>query len=154
MPLPSTLITARHRDLDLRLLSGAWPDDVAGEVFLSAPEPSARLASALFGFGVMIRLSLRPGTHGAPADRFAWLRGQDQIDSFKVPEAERFTQSFCRTCGSKTPRVNTQMGYVAIPAGSLDDDPGGRPQSHIFVGSKAPWFPITDTLPQFPEYPG
>lgn len=88
------------------------------------------------------------------ADRFSWLRGQDQIDSFKVPEAERFTQSFCRTCGSKTPRVNTQMGYVAIPAGSLDDDPGGRPQSHIFVGSKAPWFPITDALPQFAEYPG
>jgi len=72
MPLPSTLITARHRDLDLRLLAGEWPDDVSGEVFVSAPEPSPRLASALFGFGVMIRLSLRPGTHGAPADRFAW----------------------------------------------------------------------------------
>jgi hypothetical protein len=72
MPLPSTLVTARHHDLDLRLLAGRWPDDVAGEVFVSAPEPNPRLDSALFGFGAMIRLSLRPGTHGAPPDRFAW----------------------------------------------------------------------------------
>lgn len=87
------------------------------------------------------------------AERFAWIRGMDQIDSYKVPEAERFTQSFCRTCSSKTPRVNTEKGYVAIPAGSLDGDPGLRPQSHIFVGSKAPWFEIADALPQFAELP-
>jgi len=23
---------------------------------------------------------------------------------------------------------------------------------HVFVGSKAPWFEITDDLPQYPEY--
>jgi len=33
----------------------------------------------------------------------------------------------------------------------LDDDPGVRPESHIFVGSKAPWYDITDDLPQFAE---
>jgi hypothetical protein len=27
-----------------------------------------------------------------------------------------------------------------------------RPAGHIFVGSKAPWFEITDDLPQFDEY--
>ena len=37
--------------------------------------------------------------------------------------------------------------------GSLDEDPGMRPQAHIFVGSKAPWFEITDQLPQFKEFP-
>jgi len=35
-----------------------------------------------------------------------------------------------------------------IPMGSLDDDPGHAPDAHIFVGSKAPWFRITDSLPQ------
>lgn len=35
--------------------------------------------------------------------------------------------------------------------GSLDDDPVMHPLSHIFVASKAPWFEITDDLPQFPE---
>jgi hypothetical protein len=34
---------------------------------------------------------------------------------------------------------------------TLDDDPGARPGSHIFVGNKARWFEITDGLPQHQE---
>jgi len=30
--------------------------------------------------------------------------------SYKVPEAERFTQAFCRTCGAKVPYVNAARG--------------------------------------------
>jgi hypothetical protein len=36
--------------------------------------------------------------------------------------------------------------------GSLIDEPTIRPSGHIFVGSKAPWFEITDELPQSDEY--
>jgi hypothetical protein len=86
------------------------------------------------------------------AAQFRWMRGADQIDSFKLPEAERFTQSFCRTCGGKTPRIDAKLNFAAIPAGSLDDDPGTRPERHIYVGSKAPWFEITGDLPRFPEF--
>jgi hypothetical protein len=32
------------------------------------------------------------------------------------------------------------------------DDPTIRPTKHIFVGSKAPWFTITDDLPQHQEF--
>jgi hypothetical protein len=32
---------------------------------------------------------------------------------------------------------------------TLDDDPGLRPQRHIFVDFKAAWFDITDGLPRF-----
>ncbi|AFP30847.1 hypothetical protein MRBBS_1910 [Marinobacter sp. BSs20148] len=35
--------------------------------------------------------------------------------------------------------------------GTLDNDPGVRASRHVFVGSKAPWFEITDGLPQFAE---
>jgi hypothetical protein len=42
---------------------------------------------------------------------------------------------------------------VVAPAGALDTDPGVRPFAHIFVASKAPWFEITDAIPQFPEMP-
>jgi len=37
--------------------------------------------------------------------------------------------------------------------GTLDDDPRIRPTFHVFVGSKAPWFEITDQLPQFDTFP-
>lgn len=72
MPVPTSIMTAAHQDLDLELVAGAWPGDVQGEMLLSAPRLARDLPYALFGFGVMCRLSLRPGTHGAPADRFAW----------------------------------------------------------------------------------
>jgi hypothetical protein len=39
-----------------------------------------------------------------------------------------------------------------IPPGLLDDDPGVKPALHMFVGSKAPWWEITDDLPQFEEW--
>ncbi len=72
MPLPRTLTTAAHGDIDFELVAGAWPEDCTGEVWISAPAGSPELSYALFGFGVMIRLSLQPGTFGAPSDRWAW----------------------------------------------------------------------------------
>lgn len=35
---------------------------------------------------------------------------------------------------------------IRIPAGTLDDDPGLRPQGHIFVDFKVAWFDITVSL--------
>jgi hypothetical protein len=85
--------------------------------------------------------------------RFRWVRGEEQLESYKVPEAQRFSHTFCSVCGSSLPRVDAGRGSVVVPAGSLDDDPGGREQGHIFVGSKAPWYVIADELPQYAEYP-
>ena len=84
---------------------------------------------------------------------FRWLRGEERLVSYKVPEAERFRQSFCRTCGAKVPQVNVERKRVVVPAGSLDDDPGAREELHIFVGSKAPWYEIADDLPRHEAYP-
>ena len=36
--------------------------------------------------------------------------------------------------------------------GTLVDDPSIGPAAHIFVGSKAGWFTITDDLPQYQEH--
>jgi hypothetical protein len=83
---------------------------------------------------------------------FRWTRGEDLLESYKVPEAKRFMSVFCQVCGSNLPRVGLPE-YVVIPAGSLDDDPGMKPEMHIFVGSKAGWHEITDGLPQHEEYP-
>jgi hypothetical protein len=82
-------------------------------------------------------------------ERFRWLRGADKVQQFKVPDAERFSQAFCRDCGSPVPMVRFR---AVIPVGSLDDDPGIRPALHIFVASKAPWYEIADDLPRYDEY--
>lgn len=87
-----------------------------------------------------------------PAD-FRWLRGEDQLVSYRLPSAQRFGNVFCRTCGSPMPRLVPERDFIVVPAGTLDGDPGVRPSCHIFVGSKAPWHEITDDRPQHAEYP-
>jgi hypothetical protein len=58
----------------------------------------------------------------------------------------------CAACGSLLFSVVRGGAYVHVAMGTLVDAPSIRPTEHIFVGSKAPWFEITDDLPQFEEY--
>jgi len=58
----------------------------------------------------------------------------------------------CGTCGSLLFSVVRDGERVHVAMGTLQDEPSIRPSEHIFVGSKAPWFEITDDLPQSEEY--
>jgi hypothetical protein len=83
-----------------------------------------------------------------PLDGVRFTRGQDALAEYKIPEAKFFTQSFCRNCGAKLPRIARDRGFAIVPLGALDDDPGVRLSEHIFVGSKAAWDEIHDDLPR------
>jgi hypothetical protein len=87
------------------------------------------------------------------ADGVRFVRGEDRTAAYKIPEAQFFRQVFCRTCGSAVPNVDPARNVAVIPAGTLDDDPGFRPQAHIFVGSKATWDDIHSALRQYPGPP-
>lgn len=87
MPLPRSLASAGHRDLDLELVSGRWPEGLSGELVLSAPGLKGDLPYALFGPGHVIRLSLQPGTFGAPPDRFAWRARLVESPSVRLQRA-------------------------------------------------------------------
>jgi hypothetical protein len=82
-----------------------------------------------------------------------YLRGQDQLTSYKPPDARTFTHVFCRVCGASMPRLDDNRQIAIIPMGAFDDDPGMRPERHIFVDSRAAWDEITDGLPTFPGAP-
>jgi hypothetical protein len=43
--------------------------------------------------------------------------------------------------------------YVHVSLGVLAGTPSRLPDHHIYVGSKAPWYQITDGLPQYDELP-
>jgi hypothetical protein len=87
----------------------------------------------------------------AKLDDFAFTRGEELVADYKVPEAQRFGVAFCTRCGGKAPRISRERNVVVVPAGTLDTDPGMRPQAHIYVGSKAQWFDIADDLPRYSE---
>jgi hypothetical protein len=83
-----------------------------------------------------------------PVEKFRFLEGAELVQ--RGPEwAPGHARSFCRRCGSPAPRVVPEASIVPIAAGLLDDDPVVRPFGHVFVASKAPYWEIRDSLPQF-----
>jgi hypothetical protein len=125
-------------------LCGAVRYEVTGEPtrFLHCHCSRCRKAT---GTGHASNLFLQPGALG-------WLAGEDQVRAYKLPEAKRFTNVFCATCGSRLPRRIPELGGVVIPAGSLDDDAPIKPQARIFEGSRADWSCGGDGLPAYPDY--
>jgi hypothetical protein len=65
------------------------------------------------------------------AESFRWIRGEDLVVIYRMPNTQRFGNSFCRICGSPMPRAVPTRNVVLIPAGALDDDPKVRTSSHI-----------------------
>jgi hypothetical protein len=73
-------------------------------------------------------------------------------DTLLVNGEESLNDTRCAGCGSLLFSVVRNGEYVHVALGSLVDAPSMRPTKHIFVGSKAPWFEITDELPQFEDH--
>jgi hypothetical protein len=80
------------------------------------------------------------------------LELEDGSGPLLVNGTDELNDTRCASCGSLLYSVVREGVYVHVALGSLVDDPSIRPTEHIFVGSKAPWFEITDELPQAEEY--
>lgn len=87
---------------------------------------------------------------GIERQKLEITEGPDRVLVFG---AEDLNDTRCGVCGSLLFSVVREGAYVHVAMGSLVDAPSIRPTKHIFVGSKAPWFEITDDLPRFEEYP-
>ena len=68
-----------------------------------------------------------------------------------VSEADTH-DAHCGRCGSLLYSVVRNGAFVHVAMGTLVDDPAIRPTHHIFVGSKAAWEVIADSLPQYVEH--
>ncbi|MDE2305060.1 MAG: GFA family protein [Gammaproteobacteria bacterium] len=97
------------------------------------------------GTGHASNLFLQPGS-------LRWISGEEHLRSFKVPEAQRFTNQFCSICGARVARQPAGSDIVIAPAGSLDDEIPLQPQARIFAASRSNWSCAGDDLPTYPEY--
>jgi hypothetical protein len=85
---------------------------------------------------------------GIERERLEITEGADALLVFGEDD---LNNTRCGACGSLLFSVVRDGAYVHVALGSLVDAPSIRPSGHIYVGSKAPWFEITDDLPQFEE---
>jgi hypothetical protein len=87
------------------------------------------------------------------ASCFRWLRGEGRLSRYESSPGT--WKWFCSTCGSNlVSSYDRRPEVLGIPLGGLEQDPGIRPEGHIFAASKSPWFEITDGLPVYEEWPG
>ncbi len=84
------------------------------------------------------------------SEGFTVTAGEGDLKPFQSsPGKHRY---FCKTCGCHVySRADHRPGMVFVRAGSLDDDPGIKPQSHFWVKAKAPWHDICDSATQYQE---
>jgi hypothetical protein len=81
---------------------------------------------------------------------FHMVAGADLLTFYQSSPGNH--RGFCRVCGSPVlTKFDSDSSIFSLPLGALDGDPGIRPQRHVYVASKAPWFTITDDLPRFAE---
>ena len=97
-------------------------------------------------------------TTGSAFKPFAGIERQKLVvtqgaDILLVYGDDKANNTHCRRCGSLLYSVVRDGAFVHVTLGTLVDDPAIRPSRHIFVGSKASWFTITDDLPQHQEFP-
>jgi hypothetical protein len=93
--------------------------------------------------------SLHNANLAFPSDSLRWTRGEDAIGRF-VDSGENpgYPRWFCRNCGSPVPKRSRNGQFWVVPSGTLDTDPGLRPQANIYWAEHAPWFVSADSLPK------
>lgn len=90
-------------------------------------------------FGVYVKV---------PATELNVTADDDQLIAYEVTDKLRMFS--CRNCGSYLYADHSdyaEFAYVCL--GTLDDSGDIRPGYHEFVGSKASWYEIHDSLPQY-----
>lgn len=84
-----------------------------------------------------------------PRDKLRVVRGAESLLVYGDASAH---DARCARCGSFLYSVVREGTFVHVNLGTLVDTPSLTPTAHIFVGSKAPWYTITDDLPQHEEF--
>jgi hypothetical protein len=87
------------------------------------------------------------------ANSFRIVSGQDALTAYESsPGKHRY---FCSHCGAPVyAHAQASLDRIGVRVGLLDDDPGVRSKSHIWLSHEKPWFEVSTELPKFQEFPG
>jgi hypothetical protein len=86
-------------------------------------------------------------------NQFTWLKGEELLGRYEVPDAKHFATSFCEKCGTSLPWLTKSGKAVVVPAGGLDGDPEIKPFQNIYYESRAEWYTDASELIKYDELP-
>jgi len=80
---------------------------------------------------------------------FRWLRGAELLTSYESSPGKQ--RRFCSKCGSQLVAERDGQPYVIVRVATLDEDPGARPQVHIWTSHAVPWLDY-ENVAAYPEW--
>ena len=88
----------------------------------------------------------------APVQKFNWKRGRNSLRNIQI--SELLSKQFCRLCGSVLVTLHqSEPDIYHVSLGNLDDSNQIEIEYHQFAGSKACWYSINDSKPQYEQWP-
>ena len=88
-----------------------------------------------------------------PLEQFKWLKGEQYLGRFEVPDTKYFASCFCKNCGSTLPWLTQTAQIYVLPVGTLDDEFNLMPSQNIFCSEIPNWHTSFDKLPMRPQGP-
>ncbi|WP_093164156.1 GFA family protein [Variovorax sp. YR216] len=70
-------------------------------------------------------------------NHFRWIQGEDALGSHESSPGKR--RFFCTRCGTHLVAERAEQAHVILRVGSLDEDPGIAPTTHIWTSHDVPW---------------
>jgi len=81
---------------------------------------------------------------------FTLTAGEVSLERYESSPGKR--RCFCKHCGSHVfAYYEADPSVIVLRLGTMENFPAQRPQAHIWVSHKAPWYEILDDTPQFAE---
>jgi hypothetical protein len=89
---------------------------------------------------------------GVSRDAFQYVAGEEDLKSYNSSASHE--RIFCSNCGSNVMVVlDDEPDDFYVSMSTIEGNPRCPPGYHIYVGSKAPWYEISDDLPQYGTEP-
>jgi ADP-ribosyl-[dinitrogen reductase] hydrolase len=89
-------------------------------------------------------------TAGVTREHFRWQKGHDKLSSFESSPGK--LRHFCSVCGSHLVAERLNQSHVIVRVATLDEDPGIRPQAHIWTSHDHAWL-AHENIPAYLEWP-
>ncbi|WP_028295053.1 GFA family protein [Oceanobacter kriegii] len=88
-------------------------------------------------------------TAGVLREHFHWTKGEDKLSLYVSSPGKR--RHFCSICGSHLIADRCGQKHVVLRVATLDDDPGVKPEAHIWTEHHVEWLAY-DNLPAFEQW--
>jgi hypothetical protein len=87
---------------------------------------------------------------GVIREHFRWIKGQEKLKAYESSPGK--LRYFCSICGSHIVAERPAQPHVIVRVATLDEDPGIKPEAHIWCSHDVAWLQDDKDVPFYEEW--